>query len=91
MNKQLLIIASLLVALAISVFFNFNFLLRIRELESGPSPDFPDVPPIADQVTSFEECVAAGYPVMESYPERCATPDGQSFTRDVSGNPPAQP
>ena len=34
-------------------------------------------------VASFEDCVAAGYPVMESYPRRCATPDGQSFVEDV--------
>lgn len=31
-------------------------------------------------VNSFAECAAAGYPIMESYPERCATPDGRSFT-----------
>ena len=31
-------------------------------------------------VSSFEECVAWGYPVMESYPRRCNTPDGNSFT-----------
>lgn len=30
-------------------------------------------------VTSFEECAAAGYPIMESYPEQCRTPDGQTF------------
>ena len=30
-------------------------------------------------ITNFEECVAAGYPVMESYPEQCAA-DGQTFT-----------
>ncbi len=34
------------------------------------------------QVTNFEECVAAGNPVMESYPRQCAT-DGQSFTEDI--------
>jgi hypothetical protein len=34
-------------------------------------------------ISSFEECAAAGYPILESYPEQCRTPDGQSFTRDV--------
>ncbi len=33
-------------------------------------------------IESFEEC-AARYPIMESYPERCTTPDGKSFTRDI--------
>ena len=32
-------------------------------------------------INSFEECVAAGFPIMESYPEQCMTPDGRSFTR----------
>lgn len=34
-------------------------------------------------VENFEECVAAGYPVMESYPRRCSTPDGTTFTEDI--------
>lgn len=34
------------------------------------------------EINSFEEC-AAVYPVMESYPEQCLTPDGRSFTRQI--------
>jgi len=34
-------------------------------------------------VTNFEQCVSAGYPVQESYPERCTTPEGKTFTRDI--------
>lgn len=34
-------------------------------------------------VSSFEECVAAGNPTMESYPPRCITKDGRSFTQDI--------
>lgn len=33
-------------------------------------------------IGTFEECALAGYPIMESYPERCATPDGRSFTNE---------
>ncbi|MFH1712471.1 MAG: hypothetical protein ABH846_04540 [Patescibacteria group bacterium] len=36
------------------------------------------------EITSFEECVAAGNPIMESYPRQCATPDGQSFTEVIT-------
>jgi hypothetical protein len=36
------------------------------------------------EITSFEECAAAGYPVMESYPEQCRVPGGASFTRTLS-------
>ncbi len=34
-------------------------------------------------ITSFAECSAAGYPVMESWPPRCAVPNGPSFTLDI--------
>lgn len=33
-------------------------------------------------VTNFEECVAAGNPVMESYPRQC-TADGVTYTEDI--------
>jgi hypothetical protein len=35
------------------------------------------------RIDSFEECAAAGYPVMESYPAQCRTPDGRHFVQDV--------
>src|SRR3990167_3236644 len=34
-------------------------------------------------ITNFDECVAAGYPIMESDPPQCATPDGRIF---ISGS-----
>ena len=37
----------------------------------------------AQAITSFEECVAAGNPVMESYPEQCAA-NGVTFTRELT-------
>jgi hypothetical protein len=36
-------------------------------------------------INSYADCAAAGYPIQESYPEQCRTPDGKSFT-----NPDAQ-
>jgi len=36
------------------------------------------------QINSFEECVQADYPILESYPEQCRTPDGRSFTRQIT-------
>ena len=35
------------------------------------------------EITSFEDC-AKHYPVMESYTEQCATPDGKQFTKKLS-------
>lgn len=37
-------------------------------------------------INSYADCVAAGYPILESYPEQCITPDGKHFT-----NPDATP
>ncbi|MDB5238389.1 MAG: hypothetical protein JWM46_659 [Candidatus Kaiserbacteria bacterium] len=30
-------------------------------------------------IGSFEDCALAGYPIMESSPEQCRTPDGRTF------------
>lgn len=38
-------------------------------------------------ITSYDECVGAGYPIMESYPERCS--DGENtFVNTISVEPP---
>jgi len=33
-------------------------------------------------ITNFDECKSAGYPIMESYPEQCRTPDGRLFVNE---------
>jgi len=33
--------------------------------------------------TSFQECVALGYPVMESYPRQCRDAHGNHFTENI--------
>jgi len=42
------------------------------------------------QIKSFEDCVKAGYPVMESYPRQCTLPGGKFFVErvvpDTKGN-----
>jgi hypothetical protein len=32
-------------------------------------------------INSFEDCAAAGFPISESYPEQCRTPDGRTFKK----------
>jgi len=39
-------------------------------------------------IDSFEECVAAGNPVMESYPRQCRTSDGKHFVEEIEEPPP---
>ena len=35
------------------------------------------------QIRNFEECAAAGYPVMESYPRQCRVPGGPTFVEEI--------
>jgi hypothetical protein len=39
--------------------------------------------PLDKAIHSYEECIAAGYPVLESYPPQCKTRSGQSFTQNI--------
>lgn len=36
-------------------------------------------------ISSFDGCVQAGYPVMESFPRQCKTPDGRIFVEQING------
>lgn len=38
-------------------------------------------------IATFEECAAAGNPVMESYPRQCRTTDGRIFVEEISNEP----
>jgi hypothetical protein len=39
---------------------------------------------IESSIDSFEECVAAGNSVMESYPRQCETSDGKNFIEEIN-------
>lgn len=72
MTRTILIVLVLLIVL-VGGFYAFNAYIY-QEKQAEPST-----------VLSFEDCVAAGYPVMESYPRRCATPDGRTYTEELPG------
>ena len=36
------------------------------------------------KIDSFEECVSAGNPVMESHPRQCRTTDGKHFVEKIN-------
>lgn len=46
---------------------------------------FPARGPVA-AMTTFEECAAAGNPIMESYPRQCRSADGQLFVENIQTN-----
>ncbi|OGI76259.1 hypothetical protein A3C67_03125 [Candidatus Nomurabacteria bacterium RIFCSPHIGHO2_02_FULL_42_19] len=74
MNKSLILSVVIIIILAGGVFY----VLSTRT----PAPD-------ESAISSFEECVAAGYPVMESYPRQCRTPEGVLFVENVENPTPA--
>lgn len=49
---------------------------------TGPNCEFAPCPTgngTQNKIIDFEGCAAAGYPVLESYPRQCRTPDGRTF------------
>lgn len=52
----------------------------------NPTDPMPTEPCSSEGVADFTECVAAGYPVMESYPRQCMTPEGTTYTEDIDGS-----
>lgn len=69
MKRKIYFIVSIVVVLSAVV---FGYLYWPAKPENRPV-----------KVSNFEECSMAGYPIMESYPEQCRTPDGKTFARDV--------
>jgi len=35
------------------------------------------------KINNFQDCVDNGFPVMESYPRQCRTPDGRNFVEEI--------
>jgi len=40
------------------------------------------------EINNFHDCAYAGYPILESYPRQCKTPDNRTFTEII---PPIEP
>jgi len=38
-----------------------------------------------EEIKNFDDCVAAGNPIMEIYPEQCRSKDGRIFVREING------
>lgn len=36
------------------------------------------------QISDFQHCADAGYPIMESYPRQCNTPSGRHFVENLT-------
>jgi len=40
-------------------------------------------PTTTQEVSSFEDCAKAGYPILQSFPRQCKTPDGRTFAEQT--------
>lgn len=68
MRKKLVIVSALVATLALSAGYFVGYDIGYEKA-------------VRANIDSFEDCAAAGYPIMESYPEQCAVPGGKSFTK----------
>ena len=41
---------------------------------------------LLEQIVNFDDCVKAGFFIMESLPLQCATPDGRNFTNEANSD-----
>ncbi len=90
--KKSILIAGILIIAAGLIIFGLRFLSGDEDTwlcqngewvkhgnPSGPAPAVG-----CDKIISnFDECVAAGYPIMETYPSQCVTPNGDKFIEDI--------
>lgn len=71
MKANIIILVVLLLAIVGAALW---FMMRTEETP---------VPTEEPVVLSFADCEAAGYPVMESYPRQCRTPDGRTYAEEL--------
>lgn len=68
-KKFLLVFLAVVVGAGVGYFFGFDH-------------GYEKAVAVVAAIDSFQKCKAAGYPIMESYPEQCKTPDGRNFVND---------
>lgn len=79
MKNAIVIVVVLLAAFGAWFFLNQ---ITSNQVAQEPNPE-----PSLEEITSFEGCMEAGYPVQESYPRRCALPDGRVYAEEIEVQP----
>lgn len=72
MEKKIIVVVAFVILLVGAAFLYFKFYL----------PQNSSQHPVS-QIKNFEECLAAGNAIMESYPRQCRTEDGIMFIEDI--------
>lgn len=75
MEKQAKIIIAVLIALVLFLAVAVFLLWQGDKISQNELQTLP--------ISSFEECVSAGNPVMESHPRQCSTLDGRTFVEQI--------
>lgn len=57
----------------------FRMILVVLLLVAGGAFAYTVMRPATTEVSTFQECAQAGYPVRETAPRVCTTPQGESF------------
>lgn len=71
-------ITNILLAVAAVALFAYG-VSSVTLRPKAPAP----APTVAVSILSFEDCLRAGYPIMESYPRQCKTPDGRTYAEEI--------
>lgn len=68
-------ITTYLILVGVLVGLGFLFISIKKDKVETPDQDL--------SIENFDDCVAAGFAVMESYPEQCKTDDGRLFVNNI--------
>jgi len=66
--QKIILIVGLVIIVVAGAFFSWNY-IKSKQVISA--------------INNFNECAAAGFPVAESFPRQCRTPDGRAFIEDI--------
>lgn len=66
-------------AILVGIFFVMS--LGMFEVSEQVDNDNDEV--ALENILSFEDCEEAGFPIQESYPRRCALPDGRVYAEEI--------
>lgn len=78
MKKALIPLALIIVAVGLILAFS-----RYENVNPDTVVPATDQPVSLENIRSFEDCAAAGYPVMESSPRQCRLPDGRLYAEEL--------
>lgn len=81
MTKKTIFVLVLIIVLIFFAYLSLRF-IRTRVIFETDGQIYQSPTPVQNNVTTFDDCVAAGNPVMESYPRQCNA-GGKTFVENI--------